>query len=364
MELQHGGNIYDGSLEHFRREGTLLDFSANINPLGIPEGVRRAVTEALDQAVHYPDPLCRRLKGALSEYHKVPEDFLICGNGGADLIYRLAYALRPKRALLTAPTFSEYEEALKQTGTELLFYRMGADLEVREDILERMEEGPDVMFLCNPNNPTGLLTDQGLLDRILKTAERLGIFLVLDECFLDFTGQEERSLIAKTGEYAHLFILKSFTKMYAMPGIRLGYGISGCKALLEGMERAGQCWGVSVLASEAGIAALKERAYKEKAVALVREERRRLKEKLECQGLQVWDGQADYLFFRAPGITDLYERLLPEGILIRRCGNYRGLDGEYYRVAVKTREENVRLAEAMERALKKIVLDRPADVKG
>ena len=191
MELQHGGNIYDGSLERFRREGTLLDFSANINPLGMPEGVRRAVTEALDQAVHYPDPLCRRLKSDLSEYHKVPEDFLICGNGGADLIYRLAYALRPKRALLTAPTFSEYEEALKQTGTELLFYRMEADLEVRKDILEQMEQRPHVMFLCNPNNPTGILTDQELLIQILKKAEHLGIFLVLDECFLDFVKKPE-----------------------------------------------------------------------------------------------------------------------------------------------------------------------------
>ena len=364
MELQHGGNIYDGSLERFRREGTLLDFSANINPLGMPEGVRRAVTEALDQAVHYPDPLCRRLKSALSEYHKVPEDFLICGNGGADLIYLLAYALRPKRALLTAPTFSEYEEALKQTGTELLFYRMEADLEVRKDILEQMEQRPDVMFLCNPNNPTGILTDQELLIQILKKAEHLGIFLVLDECFLDFTGQEERSLIEETKKYAHLFILKSFTKMYAMPGIRLGYGISGCKDLLEGMERAGQCWGVSVLASEAGVAALREQEYKEKAVALVRKERKRMKEDLERLGLQVWDGQADYLFFRAPGITDLYERLLPEGILIRRCGNYRGLDGEYYRVAVKTRTENIQLSIAMEQALKKVASDGAAGVKG
>ena len=330
----------------------------------MPEGVRRAVTEALDQAVHYPDPLCRRLKSALSEYHKVPEDFLICGNGGADLIYRLAYALRPKRALLTAPTFSEYEEALKQTGTELLFYRMEADLEVRKDILEQMEQRPDVMFLCNPNNPTGILTDQELLIQILKKAEHLGIFLVLDECFLDFTGQEERSLIEETKKYAHLFILKSFTKMYAMPGIRLGYGISGCKDLLEGMERAGQCWGVSVLASEAGVAALREQEYKEKAVALVRKERKRMKEDLERLGLQVWDGQADYLFFRAPGITDLYERLLPEGILIRRCGNYRGLDGEYYRVAVKTRAENIQLSIAMEQALKKVASDGAAGVKG
>lgn len=353
MELQHGGNVYDGGLEAFRRNGTLLDFSANINPLGMPEGVRRAVTEALSQAVHYPDPMCRKLKEALGEYHGVPEEYLICGNGGADLIYRLVYALRPGTALLTAPTFAEYEEALKQTGTEISFYRTGPELEIREDILEQMEERPDVMFLCNPNNPTGLLTDAGIVEAAAVRAEELGICLVLDECFLDFTGQEERSFIGRTEEFPHLFILKSFTKMYAMPGIRLGYGISGNRELLERMERAGQCWGVSVLASEAGIAALKERAYKEEAVRLVRRERQMLKKGLEDLGLRVWDGQADYLFFRADGVEDLYERLYPEGILIRRCANYRGLDRECYRTAVKTREENLRLLEALGRVLSK-----------
>ena len=351
MELLHGGNIYDRELERFRRKGSLLDFSANINPLGMPQSVRKAVTDALLQAVHYPDPLCRKLRGELAVYHGVPEDFLICGNGGADLIYRFACALRPRRALLTAPTFSEYEEALRQTETECLFYHMRPDLEIREDILERMEERPDVMFLCNPNNPTGLLTDSALMDRILEKAEQLGIVLMVDECFLDFTGQEERSLIGRTKDCPHLFVLKSFTKMYAMPGIRLGYGISSSRTLLERMGRAGQCWGVSVLASEAGIAALKEKEYKERAVRMTAEERRYLKGRLEQLGLQVWDGQADYLFFRAAGVTDLYERLLPEGILIRRCSNYRGLGEEYYRTAVKTREENIRLAEAMERAL-------------
>lgn len=351
MELLHGGNIYDEEIEKLKNETKILDFSANINPLGMPDRVKRAVTEALEKAQHYPDPLCRKLKAALAAEHGVPEEYLICGNGGADLIYRLAYALRPKRALLTAPTFAEYEEALKQTGTEFIYYRMDSDYQVKSDILDQMNEDPDVMFLCNPNNPTGLLVDEDLLLRILEKAERKGIFLVLDECFLDFTGQEERSMIAKTGDCSCLFILKSFTKMYAMPGIRLGYGICGNQRLLKRMERAGQCWGVSVLASEAGIAALQEKEYKQMAVALVRKERSFLIRELEKLGLQVWAGQADYLFFRAPGITDLYERLLPHGILIRRCGNYRGLDKTYYRTAVKDHESNMRLIRTMEQVL-------------
>ena len=352
--LLHGGNIYDGQIEKkIAKTGEpLLDFSANINPCGMPASVKQAVTDALLDAVHYPDPLCRKLKKALAETYGLSEDVFICGNGGADLIYRLVYALRPMRALLTAPTFAEYEEALRQTGTECIFYRLLEDMKVHYDILEQMDASVDVMFLCNPNNPTGLFIDQELLLQILGKAKRQGILLVLDECFLDFTGQEERSLVYYIKDTGTLFILKSFTKMYAMPGIRLGYGICSDREFLNRMEAAGQCWGVSVLASAAGIAALKEREYKQRAIRLVREERDYLKDRLEAAGMQVWDSQADYLFFRAPGILDLYKRLLPYGILIRRCDNYRGLGPEYYRIAVKDHKSNERLIKAVEETIK------------
>ncbi|MCD8097283.1 MAG: threonine-phosphate decarboxylase CobD [Lachnospiraceae bacterium] len=346
MELLHGGNIYDENLNR-EEAAPLLDFSANINPLGMPDSVRRAVCASLDLAHNYPDPLCRKLRTALSEEYALPAEFFLCGNGGADLIYRLAYALRPEKALLTAPTFAEYEEALKQTDTELCFYEMQKDFVVREDILARMDESVDVMFLCNPNNPTGLLMDRELLTRILEKARQCGILLVLDECFLDFTGQPERSLVPYVAQSSGLLILKSFTKMYAMPGLRLGYCICSDQEILSRMAAAGQCWGVSIPASEAGIAALKEKEYTQRVIGLVRVERAFLKSGLEKLGFEVWNGQADYLFFRAPGVYDLYERLLPQRILIRRCANYRGLDGTYYRVTVKSHEENMRLLGAL-----------------
>lgn len=352
MRLIHGGNIYEENIERLREQGVeILDFSANVNPLGMPGGVREAVTKALRGAEHYPDPQCGRLKDALAREHGLPREFFICGNGGADLIYRLVYALCPKKALLTAPTFSEYEEALKQTGTEISFYHMGEELQVEYDILEYMEESPDIMFLCNPNNPTGLLIPQDLLLKIFEKAASRGILLAVDECFLDFTGRKERSLVPYAAQTPHLFILKSFTKLYAMPGIRLGYGICRDGELLARMEASGQCWGVSVLAQEAGIAALKETEYREQSIELIEKERIFLKTELESMGLRVWDGEADYLFFCAPGILDLYERLLPLGIIIRRCGNYRGLDKSFYRAAVKRHEENIRFIGALKRVL-------------
>ena len=168
----HGGDIYGTDIQKTVEEGKeILDFSANINPLGMPESVRQAVMMSLSAAEHYPDPECRKLKQALARRHGIKTESLICGNGGAELIYRLAYALRPKKALLTAPTFAEYEEALRQTDTECIFYEMQPDLQIREDILDEMDSSLDVMFVCNPNNPTGILTPRRLLDQILKKAE-------------------------------------------------------------------------------------------------------------------------------------------------------------------------------------------------
>ena len=168
----HGGDIYGTDIQKTVEEGKeILDFSANINPLGMPESVRQAVMTSLSAVEHYPDPECRKLKQALARCHGIKRESLICGNGGAELIYRLVYALRPKKALLTAPTFAEYEEALRQTDTECIFYEMQPDLQIREDILDEMDSSLDVMFVCNPNNPTGILTPRSLLDQILKKAE-------------------------------------------------------------------------------------------------------------------------------------------------------------------------------------------------
>ena len=159
----HGGDIYGTEIQKRAEAGIeILDFSANINPLGMPESVRRAILKSLSAAEHYPDPECRKLKQALAKRHGIQTEHLICGNGGAELIYRLAYALRPKKALLTAPTFAEYEEALRQIDTQCEFYQMQENLEIREDILDQMNSSVDVMFVCNPNNPTGILTPRPL----------------------------------------------------------------------------------------------------------------------------------------------------------------------------------------------------------
>lgn len=344
----HGGDLEGMARKIGRKPSELLDFSANINPLGMPPGVREAVVESLDASLAYPDPFCRRLRAALADHTGWKEEYILCGNGGADLIYRLVYALRPKKALVTAPAFAEYEEALAQTGTELLFHELGAEFAVTEDFLSRLEPELDLVFLCNPNNPTGLLTEKRLVRELLLRAKKLGIRVCLDECFLDFVRDSQAySAEELLEEYPNLLILKSFTKLYAIPGLRLGYVLSADRELLRRMEKAGQPWAVSEPAQAAGIAALKAEGFQKDTISLVEAERAFLKKALEGLGLRVLDGKANYLCFRAAGDASLAQRLLGEGILLRSCGNYRGMGQDWYRTAVRTRKENERLLEAL-----------------
>lgn len=337
----HGGDVYGIASELGIPVEDCIDFSANINPLGIPAGVVKAMEQAITRSIHYPDPDCRSLVDALAEKLAVKPESILCGNGGADLIYRIVYAARPKQALLPAPTFLEYGEALRQVGATIHRYCMDERMEIREDIIDLITEETDILFLCTPNNPTGLLIPQERLHAILRRAADTGTRVVLDECFMEFVVEEKRSSMMNViGAYKNLVIVKSFTKLYGIPGIRLGYAVSSDTAFLQKMRMAGQTWSVNSIALAAGLAALREEAFARDTVEYVRREREWMLGELRRLGLSVYEGQADYLLFRAAGHEDLYDRLLGAGIIIRRCCNYENLTAEYYRVAVKRHEEN------------------------
>lgn len=347
----HGGDIRTAQIQY---GGSVLDFSANLNPLGMPEEVRRAAEGAVAEAIHYPDPFCRRLAGAIARHDGVAEGQVLCGNGAADLIFRLAAALNPRRALLCAPTFSEYETALRRYGCEiahhLLLEENGFDL--TETILERLNSGLDLVFLCTPNNPTGRLIPPELLRRVAERCAAVGARLVVDECFLPLSDGAGPGLAPDLAAYPNLLLLRAFTKSYAVPGLRLGYALSADGALLERLADYGQPWSVSTPAQAAGAAALEECPHwPERARTLLQTERPRLAEGLRALGLAVTEGQANYLLFRAAGISDLKDRLLSRGILIRACANYPGLGPDYYRVCVRRDAENRRLLAALKEVL-------------
>ena len=262
MQLVHGGD-WAGYRAEFGRDA--LDFSANVSPLGLPEGVARAITAALPTADRYPDPLCRELRAKLALHEGVPAEQILCGNGAADLIFRLVWARKPRRALVTAPTFAEYATALESVGctVERFFLREQEDFAVTDAFCAAIRPEVDTVFLCQPNNPTGQLTALPLVEQILHRCAACGTLLVVDECFLDFLPDHALHTAKGLLGEGELVILKAFTKLYGMAGVRLGYALSADTALLEQMQACGQPWGVSSLAQAAGLAALEETAYVE-----------------------------------------------------------------------------------------------------
>ena len=350
MELVHGGD-WAGYRARFGHDA--LDFSANVSPLGLPQGVADAIAAALPTADRYPDPLCRELRTALSRAEQLPEPWILCGNGAADLIYRLVWTLKPRRALLPAPTFAEYAAALESVGCEVKRKTLheADDFAVTEAFVQAVNQSIDLVFLCQPNNPTGQITPPELVQRLVRRCADCGAVLVVDECFLDFLQQRD-ALTAKPllQTAPNLVILKAFTKLYAMAGVRLGYALCANTALLAKMQAAGQPWGVSSLAQAAGAAALRETAYADAVRALIADQRPKLAAGLRALGLQVIEGSANYLLFRAP--ETLGAALQQRGVCLRSCGNYPGLSAGWYRTAVRTAPENEQLLQTMREVLK------------
>ena len=349
MELIHGGDWAGFEARHGQMP---LDFSVNVSPLGVPDGVRRAIERSAAGLDRYPDPLCRALRQGIAKCEGVQAAQILCGSGAAELIFRAVLARRPRRALLIAPTFAEYEAALQTAGCQIAFYDLREEngFALDSGILEAIRPDTDTVFLCQPNNPTGRAAPRPLLLQVLARCRSVGALLVLDECFCDFLDEPDAwSLTGELPNWKNLLILKSFTKLYAMAGGRLGYCLGSDPALLEAMASAGPPWSVSSLAQAAGLAALEETDYVGHVRALIRAERPRLAAALEGLGLRVIPGEANYVLFRC--ITPLCAPLEKQGILLRSCGNYRGLDGTWYRAAVRTHAENQRLIRAMEEVL-------------
>ena len=339
-KMIHGGDIY--------RHPDMIDFSSNCNPFGPPQSVQDAICRAAGQIGHYPDVQCSLLRDALSAKLHVPGAWIFFGNGAAEVIFAVVTALKPKKALLPAPTFAEYAQALETVGCEIQ-YEQTAEADgfaLPMDFAEQITEDIDMVFLCNPNNPTGNLLSREETERVIRRAGALGCTVVLDECFLDFVeNPDEFSMLGKLAAYPHVILLKAFTKLYAMAGVRLGYGISSNPAIIEKLERSVQPWNVSSLAQAAGLAALAEDAYVRESLTTLRAERAYLLQALEKLGCRTYASQANYIFFR--GETTLGEKLRAAGFSVRDCSNYAGLGKGYYRVAVRLQEDNVKLVQAL-----------------
>lgn len=335
--FEHGGDIY--------AHPGVLDFSANINPLGIPERVRDALRDSVDAFAAYPDPHCSALGAALAAHEGVRREWVQPAAGATDAIARLCRALRPRRALLTAPCYSGYEQALEQVQCLIVWHDLRREdgFALTDEVLGRIDESVDLVFLANPNNPTGRCVDRGLLHACLERARAARAVVALDECFVELTERAGSSDLVAANP--HLVLIKAHTKSFALAGLRLGYALCSDEGLLARMAAVAEPWAVSVPAQIAGVACLEERDYLERSRCMVASERTRLGAALRGCGLAVVPGEANYLLFE--GLPGLAEALLSRGILVRSCDNYRGLDERWLRVAVRAPQENDRLVAAL-----------------
>ena len=348
MQRIHGGDIYS-----FDKD--VLDFSINTNPLGIRHEIRAAAISAIGDMDKYPDRRQGKLKEAIGQMEGVDPFHIICGNGASEIIFALVSAMKPKKALLLSPSFTEYEIAVDSVETEKVFYLLKEenDFEVQEDILDRIIDDIDMFFICNPNNPTGRMVDKDLMKRILDKCCENDTCLVIDESFMEFSPRfKECTMVGEAEKYDNLIILKSFTKMYSFPGLRLGYGILKDMNVMERLEKVRPPWAVSNIAEQAGITACSIKKHPENTRSFIKREKNKFYLKLsmlEDKGIRFFESETNFILFYAPDVNkeNLYDLLLKRDMLIRRCSDFRGLNGSWYRLSVNTEAYNKLLMDAI-----------------
>ena len=330
-------------------EEKLLDFSVNVNPLGIPGTVKKHIAGLADITEGYPDPDCRYLRSCLAEKYQVGMEQILCGNGADDLLYRLVLAVKPKRAIVIEPTFEEYGRALKLVGCEVDHYVLKAENDFLLDngILSAIQKGYDMMFLCNPNNPTGQVLNPPLLKEIVERCCDNNILLAVDECFMEFLPlwkeYTAKSLVTRT---ANLIVIDAFTKTYSLAGFRLGFCASGNAGLLSSMRLYGQNFAVSTPAQLAGICALMDDSYMKNTYHILSAEREWLAAELGKLPLEVYPSQGNFLLLRAVD-KNIRQMLFDQGIKVRDCSRFYGLNSEYCRIAIRAHNDNRKLIKAL-----------------
>ena len=347
LEHIHGGNITRASGKYGIPKDRIIDFSANINPLGPAPDIFAALTNNINTIVNYPDPDCTELRSVLAGYLGIESDLLLMGNGAAELIYQLVRVTGRKKALIPVPTFSEYALSVLSQGGEVVEVELeeekGFTLPVEKII--RLIPEVDLLFICSPNNPTGRLVDKKIIEHILEVSAAYGVMVLVDEAFMDFVPQRALySMMPAAGRTSNLAVLYSLTKFFGIPGLRLG-ALAAPKELIKRMDASKDPWNVNVMAQIAGVAGLKDLKHMESTKTLVNEEKMFLFDGLQnIPGLQPLPGAANFILvnvsqsgLKSAELTDL---LGQRGILVRDCYGFRGLDGRYIRLAVKRRHEN------------------------
>ena len=376
----HGGNIYKVFREKNIKE--ILDYSSNINPYGIPESLKKRITENLEVLERYPDPDYVELRQKLANLNKVNLSDIILGNGATEIIFLFMKVINPKKILIVSPTFGEYERAVKATEIsgdtvdlscsngdnknienkkiEIEYFELKESDDFKlniENLKNELENKYDLLIICNPNNPTGKFLKLAQTEEILKECNKYDTKLFIDEAFIEFLVDGMKESIINTEENKkNLFVTRAFTKFFAIPGLRLGYGMYFDKELEQKISEKKEPWSVNNIAEMAGLTVLDDTEYIGKTLKWITEEKIYMYEKLnEISGIKVYETEVNFitgkidekLFSEGLNVKVLREKMLEQGILIRDASNFNFLDERFFRLAIKDRASNERVIEAM-----------------
>ena len=334
----HGGRL----LEFSKSGKKYIDFSASINPYGIDPNLKDILKESIDILVHYPNQDYSEIKALISRKHDVSEESIYLGNGANSIIFRL-FSIFDKELNICIPTpsFETYRLAAESVSANIVYYDMNG-FKITNEIFDILSDNIDVLVLTNPNNPTGYLIEEELLQRLLEYCKAENIFVLLDECFLEFVLDGEKySQISNLSKYTNLAILRSLTKLYAFPGLRFGYLLTANKKIIENLNKLTPSWDINTLAIEAAKFSLTQDMSQ--VVLKIQKEKSILLKNLKSVGIEVFDSKTNFLLCRYK--KNLSNALLNQGVIVRDCSDYRGMDDTYFRVAVRTNSDNMILFE-------------------
>ncbi len=350
---EHGGNVRKVAMQYGFREKDIIDFSANVNPLGMPRTALRAAKKALRRAHAYPDPDMTDFRRAAACYFGVRPEHVIGANGSTGVIHLIPRVFRPRRVIIPIPTFTEYEAAVEDSGGEVVRFRLAEESGFRIDTVDLSFalKGADMLIICNPNNPTGGFVSKSDMLEIAAYCRQKGIILVVDEAFMDFIEME--SIAKEASRSPHIICLRAFTKFFGMPGLRAGCAITN-EEIAERLRSCQEPWPMSAPAEAAVSAALREWRYIKKTIRLITRERERMLSELRLlPWVEPFPCSANFILVKITKPTErgIAHELALRGLLVRDCSSFPGLDSRFVRIAVRTKKDNNKLLSAMRELL-------------
>ena len=332
-------------------DSRVIDFSSNISPIGTPALVKKILTKNIDNIKNYPDNSTSSVISSLKKYTHLEKSNLLVGNGAIEIIYNFCFAFLSKKTkiLIPIPTFQEYETAAKLNNCQITYYKTMNLSENLDQFISKIPKN-GCIFICNPNNPTGKLLEKNQLLEIIKKAKKLSTIVFVDECFIEMVPEANESIISYVKKYDNLFVLRSLTKSFALPGIRIGYAASS-KHMIAILQKIKIPWSVNSLAQDAANIALKNKSHLIKSNLIIKKELNYLTNKIgKLDGFDCNKSFTNFILIKTKkNSTNLQKKLLGQKILVRDCKNFRGLNNHHIRIAVKSHKDNLKLVKALEK---------------